>query len=523
LDYAENFESLSEQAQSLYVRLALRKGPVFRSDKLSYGDIENIDLCATELESAGYMDYHVDEMELLELLTKAELMEWVPEIVGAKRMKRDELVVLIQSEVDMSSCTVPFSIYRPLGGERLLLYRLLFFGNLNQDFSEFVLTDMGMLKYENYTMSPSARLFNSRESIDHSWALFEMGEVCEQLIQQQEFDQLRTLISEIPVLSQSEEISSGVLSRRQDRLLNHVGRHLERQNFIDDSLFVYGLAHSPPARERRARVLRKHGKETESLRLCEEIIVSPINEEELEFATRFAYQLSKKLRGSSSIDPSILEFEALTVGLTKPLSGTHGVEDAVRLWYEEKGDRCFYVENGLVPSLFGLCFWDIIFEPLQGAFVNPFQRGPLDLFSSSFHSSREQAISERLNELEMPGEIQRRAHVFFSSKHGIANYFVRWDIVTPELLDLALTRIPGRDLLAMFSRMLFDLRSNCSGFPDLINFPNKCGCESPNDRNYEMVEVKGPGDKLQLNQKRWIKAFSSNHIPFKLVSVEWRP
>jgi hypothetical protein len=36
-----------------------------------------------------------------------------------------------------------------------------------------------------------------------------------------------------------------------------------------------------------------------------------------------------------------------------------------------------------------------------------------------------------------------------------------------------------------------------------------------------MVEVKGPGDKLQNNQKRWIKTFSSNEIPFQLAHVSW--
>jgi hypothetical protein len=80
-------------------------------------------------------------------------------------------------------------------------------------------------------------------------------------------------------------------------------------------------------------------------------------------------------------------------------------------------------------------------------------------------------------------------------------------------MELALRRIPVPHLLAMFSRLLFDLRNNRSGFPDLITFPADAG--------YTMVEVKGPGDQLQNNQKRWIKAFTANLIPFKLARVEW--
>ena len=43
--------------------------------------------------------------------------------------------------------------------------------------------------------------------------------------------------------------------------------------------------------------------------------------------------------------------------------------------------------------------------------------------------------------------------------------------------------------------MLADLRNNCSGFPDLILF---------RDGQYELVEVKGPGDRLQINQEAMV-------------------
>lgn len=519
--YADDFESLSDQAQSLYVRMILRRGAVFRSDKLSYVDISDIEAAAAELFKSGFMSHETDEDELLDLHTKAELLDWVSGVAGAKQLKRGELVELVKSEIDVLSVELPFAVYRPLGFDTLLLYRLLFFGNLNQDFTEFVLTDMGMLRYEDYLIPEEIRLFDSREVIDLTWRFYEIREACDELIELKEFDKLPELAQLCLALSSIDLKSNGALIRRRDRLLNHIARHLERQEFIDDALALYSQSTSPPGRERRARIMQKAGEESAALALCENIIAEPADEEELEFATRLGHQLAKKLHGSSDISQTLLEYETLNLELEMPDPSSHDVEEAVRFWFEGEGDECFYVENGLIPGLFGLCFWDIIFMPVKGAFVNPYQRGPLDLLTPSFRASRSAAIDSRLHELEVEGQLASRVHETYAAKQGIANAFVPWDLLSSELMELALTRIPLSHLLAMFSRMLFDLRNNRSGFPDLITFPAKAGEGDACRGEYSMVEVKGPGDQLQPNQRRWIKAFTANRIPFKLARVKW--
>ena len=72
----------------------------------------------------------------------------------------------------------------------------------------------------------------------------------------------------------------------------------------------------------------------------------------------------------------------------------------------------------------------------------------------------------------------------------------------------------------MFKRMLFDLANNRSGFPDLVYFPSQSSLVNNNSNRYEFLEVKGPGDQLQANQKRWIEHFSHNKIPFRLLKVQ---
>jgi hypothetical protein len=70
----------------------------------------------------------------------------------------------------------------------------------------------------------------------------------------------------------------------------------------------------------------------------------------------------------------------------------------------------------------------------------------------------------------------------------------------------------------MFDRLLANRREHRSGFPDLIRF--QPGQTDPN-RRYEMIEVKGPGDRLQDHQARWLEFCVSHDIPVSVCYVRW--
>jgi len=57
-------------------------------------------------------------------------------------------------------------------------------------------------------------------------------------------------------------------------------------------------------------------------------------------------------------------------------------------------------EGSTVKSLFGLIFWDIIYEhPVPDVFRSPYQRVPLDLWSGEFYRNRKERIDKRLETL----------------------------------------------------------------------------------------------------------------------------
>jgi hypothetical protein len=74
--------------------------------------------------------------------------------------------------------------------------------------------------------------------------------------------------------------------------------------------------------------------------------------------------------------------------------------------------------------------------------------------------------------------------------------------------------MPAVHLERLFRRLLDDIRENCTGLPDLVQF-------WPDERRYRLIEVKGPGDRLQDHQQRWMRFCSAQKIPVCVAHVQW--
>ena len=99
-------------------------------------------------------------------------------------------------------------------------------------------------------------------------------------------------------------------------------------------------------------------------------------------------------------------------------------EHAARL-LQSQGGRVWHLENQLPLGLAGLAYWEVVFAPIAGAFVNPFQFGPLDLMSEDFalHGPRS---SPDGSELAEPGRFAAELTRTHAAKQGIANRLVSW-------------------------------------------------------------------------------------------------
>src|SRR3569833_4668037 len=174
-----------------------------------------------------------------------------------------------------------------------------------------------------------------------------------------------------------------------------------------------------------------------------------------------------------------------------------------------------YVENGLLNSLFGLLCWQAIFAPVAGAFFHEFQAAPADLLAPDFRRRREALFAQCFGQLDS-GVYHDTIRRNFQQERGIQSPFVFWGVFLESLLDVALHCLPAQHLKACFSRILCDIRANRCGLPDLVQF-------WPAERRYRLIEVKGPGDRLQDYQIRWLTFCLAQGIPVSVCHVFWLP
>lgn len=513
LRYAATLESLPTPALRLYIRLLCRSKTTFRLDKLSYAEIGPLDKPVQELSEHGLLDIDpvLDLAEALLLFTKPEILDALsntPEalqisVSDLRKLKRPALEqCALESFENAESLVVGYRIVRTLDEVLFDTFKLCFFGNLYQDMTEYVLRDLGLTRFENYSIDPDTRAFASREQIEAHLDYYRVAAMTDEL-EPGDVQAGLDLSNALP------EAHDPALKRRVERLRNHLARNFEREGFLPEALDLYQRSSRPPSRERRARILAGQGHAEDALKLCADILENPFDEEEVQTIKVFAPRVAKKHQLQWPANTPYKPIEK-TVTL---LNDERNVELQAADWYAGQG-KCFYTENTLCTGVFGLAFWDIIFAPVSGVFYNPFQSAPADFYEPEFYRLRAPLIQRARETFESDPELlARQVKARWQEKFGIQNTMIHWKYLTEELLENALLRISWDDWSVIFDRLLGDLRHNRSGFPDLVLFPEAGG--------YEFIEIKGPGDTLQKNQIRWMEYFKAHDIAHHVCHVKW--
>ncbi|WP_078083809.1 VRR-NUC domain-containing protein [Microbulbifer mangrovi] len=515
--FYSRFCALATDSQRLYVRLLSRKGvpslagALFRQRKLAYAEISDLSAAVEELLASGLLQRNPSLAleEILPLFTKSELLISSPEPLP-KSLKRPAVE---QALFAQDAAPIQHSLMKdePLlavqAAEHFETFKLLFFGNLNQDLTDYVLRDLGLFRYENYPLEREQLPFRNRAQIEQHLCYYDCVTEAEFALTA-DANAINALVMRLPVGIDGDS----TLHRRLDRLRLTLARQLERFEALTEADQLYRQCSRPPARERRARIAVTTGDAALGLTLCAEILANPHNEAESEFAQNFGFRTAKKA-GCSENWPAPPRHKPPTETVALPPTGER-VEmlAADYLAPSSSGDQCFYVENTLFNAVLGLAIWDIMFAPIPGAFFNPFQVAPSDFRTPDFYPQRRAVFERRLTELE-GGNLGIWVWRHFREKQGIANPLIAWEALPESLLALALERIPTQHWLALFRRLLGDISQHRNGLPDLILFPAQ--------GSYELVEVKGPGDRLQQNQQRWLAYFARHRIPHRVLHVEW--
>ena len=490
--WGERLVALSAAAQRLFARIVTRKGPLVRVDALDYAEVPARDAALDELANACLIERcpAAPAEEVLRLLRVDELCAVFPDLPRASKAQRMELVLSNHAEEQVLERVGERAPWLGLAAREVLdLYQLLFFGDPHQDLTTFVLRDLGVHRYAEVPITRANRQFPDREALQRSLALHELAAIAHELGPRPDPELARPLLDALWLPNDDR-----ALERRRSRILNHLGRGLERAGEFDIALTCYARSTLPPGRERRTRILRRLGDEHAVAAMKRTILDAPRSALERDFARRF---------GCFSPRPAPYCDMELS---PDPSPASPSIEQTALAMLTQQGGMGWHTENNLPMALFALAYWEWIFAPVPGAFTNPFQTGPRDLFWPDFFAARRDRCEDPLASPLKPrlAQVERQAR-------GIANRLFGWRRFPTEAASALFEAMPEDDIRALLRIVTDDLEQARSGFPDLTLIHA--------DGSYEFVEVKGPGDRLQVNQHLWIAALEREGLPVRVLRL----
>ena len=518
--FLDAFDLLSEVAQCLFVRFTNRRGSFFKVNSLSYPELADIPAALTELIETGFIESlgenHIARTdEVVSLFTKPELLMLTqaldPAVPPAKSIRKPDLVRWLMHEYEAMELIEGIDALEPVikvcHEVEAMMMRFLFFGNRHNDMSEFVIRDLGHVQYQSFQEENFSVRFETRKDVEDKLMISLTGETFheqkDELPPEEIYDWFMNwqggLVGEL----------SSVAEPSYRRLVLRVGAWLERKKLPEQALAVYQLTDHAPSRERRARLLQRVGDIEEALALCEDMIAHPQNADERFFGLDYREKIkNKKKRIVRRTTQALKDADAVPV----PISFRYRVESGVMEYFRGQGYEAAFSENEPWRALFGLIFWDIIYDTNVRAIHHPLQRVPSDFFLPDFYLKREGLLQARLEELSDQEAYGNLVKQTYTEKFGTANVLVAWFEGQLELVLLIIKYLMPAQLRAILLEMAQHLRENTRGFPDLLIWK---------DDEYDFVEVKSPTDHLSSQQLHWQHFFANIGVNSRVLRVEW--
>jgi hypothetical protein len=506
-DYLAKLDALSQPAQRLYARLVNRRGPFFRVKRLAYPEIADAGTAIAELVAAGFLLRHAGAhapAQILACFTYPELKAALRAHHPARSARRPELLAWLAGWDGFADWLCGLLAGDPVislpPSDPFAYLRFLFFGELRSNLSAFVTRALGAIVNETVAAAALQPLFIGRRQMDDAYRM---------AVLYQEFRGIRDRQSAMECLRwwQSHDIQRDALSAGQegfDRLIDRLGRRLERAGETAQAALLYAGSPVAPARERLARLLIKSGDAAGALALLREMQAAPSHAEEAYAARQLLARLERRSRRTEA---RAFERAGSTLQIDYPAAG---VEPAVLAYYRQQGWAGVHSENWLWNASFGLLLWDIIYDATLGVFHSPFQFAPSDLHSASFYARREQRIEARLALLAEPDGALAIMRDHFAAKRGVANPFVAWHDGLLEVVEVMVRRLPGAGHAAALRHLGRNIQRHSSGLPDLFLW---------NDADYRFVEIKAENDHLSGHQFEWLRLLQDAGINVSLEKV----
>ncbi|WP_229213644.1 VRR-NUC domain-containing protein [Dyadobacter psychrotolerans] len=520
IKFLDSYCGLSEDAQCLFIRFSNRSKSFFRVNSLSYSEITDIPAVLEELLENDFIemlcDDHLDRMEeVMDLFTKEQHLEFTkilkPDVMPSKSIRKPDLVRWLLFTYDFKTLCAIICQAEPVVKvsyeSEVMLMKFLFFGNRYADMTEFVIRDLGHVRFQSFDEQYLSIQFETRKDVDDTLMVSLMKETFDVMKQQFPPEEIFDWFMNWQV-GISGDLSPKALPS-YNLFIVRVSAWLERKKMLSQALSIYQLTNDAPARERRVRLLYNLGEIDEALALCEEIAENPQNADERYFSQDFYEKINnKKKRIVKRTTQALKSAEAIEI----PIIYRYQVELGAIHYYRELGFNAVFSENEPWRTLFGLLFWDIIYDTNVQAIHNPLQRVPSDFFLPDFYYKRSAQLLERMKVMDSREAIEEVIVKTYDEKFGTTNVLVSWYEGSLEKVLVLISRLSPEQIHKVLLEISQNLRENTRGFPDLMVW---------NEDEYAFIEIKSPTDHLSSRQLHWQHFFAEHGVQSRIVRVKW--
>lgn len=492
-EFLSSFGNLSEDAQCLYLRMMNRKGRFFFKSRLQYEEILNPLDGFQELELQGLIEKVQAPMweELLSFLPKKELLSLARERnlpvlkSWGKKDLENSLVEIGFFESDLFNEIV---VQSKLDELSYLLF--LYFGRIQENLSLYTLRDLGIRKVREGKKSTKARFVSKDEALSQ----FFYSRVISGHMSDISFDRWP-----VPFNAQTEEM--------REHLLVTLAEEKKKEGNFQEALEILSHTRRHPGREKYIRLLHQTGDHIKSKKILEEILDNPVSDLEFLFAEDFYSRkfggkrisvLTETLRNSKRVQIDESFFRRPEAGVIE--------------WLKSEGKSAYHIENYLWNALFGLLFWEELYESDKTSLFNEFDRRPGDLSEKTFHLIHADEIEHKLELLADKSNAIKLLLERANEKKDVQNGIFGRHESLPELLELLITFADHKSLADVLRYMCKDFNNRSTGFPDIISLE---------DGIIKFYEVKAPGDSLKNQQLLQMIALTKAGFPVEVLQVDY--
>lgn len=511
--FLRKYYSLPEDGQCLFIRFANRKGLFFKTNTIKYGEIEDIKAHLSLLDEREFVsplspeNHQLWINDILNVLTKEEILK-VFKIAELKSAKREIILDYVKENFTAEEIILKvkssFSLVKVNFETEVSFLKFLFFGNRSMDMTEFVLRDLGLVQYYKQHDDDLVARFTTRKEAEDKWLVSEQYLV---------FSEIKTKAEPTEIFDwycnfrEANPSLSPIAVPAFQKLQISIGRHFERCKTYDLAIEVYEDAIVPPARERKVRCMAKAKFYDEAKGVCAEMIKAPFNVDEQYFAEYFLTTLNGKKNRKQTTE-WLKEAEEVTLSWDYH----HNVELGSIDYFLDRGYSGGFSENFSWRAMFGLTFWDIIFDPSLVAFHHPFQRRPSDLYLPDFYEKREVQVLQRLESIESNDDFVAFLWSNFEKNYGTANPFVVWDAEVWAMVKVLASKVPLSSLRKILTTIAENIVENSRGLPDILIW---------DEDSYELIEIKSPNDTLSNQQLFWLRYFKELGVNARVLRVKF--